>query len=202
MKLLILTKRTEIELCYWTMLWGKNKIDVKATVLFLWLLKRKAQARVVCALIINIRYVEYEIHLRTPSCKHLCLIFLSGCQEEMQSRPALIFIENHFEMFQRYTVFLILDQPEKNTRISVSLWRHKWVNDVPSSFFYSVSTTKVQIFSLKFVTLSGGWQQLLPSSQYLVTSTFLCKRERFYFAFHERLLFQNYVWNYTANFTL
>ena len=39
----------------------------------------------------------------------------------MQLRPALIFIENHFEMFQRYTVFLILDQPEKNTWISVSL---------------------------------------------------------------------------------
>ena len=35
--------------------------------------------------------------------------------------PALIFIENHFEMFQRCTVFLILDQPEKNTWISVSL---------------------------------------------------------------------------------
>ena len=95
------------------------------------------------------RHVGFEIHLRTPTRKHLCLIFLSSCQEEMRPRPALIFIANHFEMvkkrtgsgmsslvhqsslvsghwilkpldrgsnlidLQRYTVFLILDQPEK-----------------------------------------------------------------------------------------
>ena len=91
------------------------------------------------------RHAGFEIHLRTPICKHLCLIFLSGCQEEMRPRPALIFTANHFDMvrnriaplvhqgssvsghwilkpldwgsnlidLQRYTVFLILDQPEK-----------------------------------------------------------------------------------------
>ena len=93
------------------------------------------------------RHAGFEIHLRTPTCKHLYLIFLSGCQEEMRPRPALIFIANHFDMvknrsdqkwlvhqgssvsghwilkpldwgsnlidLQRYTVFLILDQPEK-----------------------------------------------------------------------------------------
>ena len=37
------------------------------------------------ALEINMRHVGFEIHLRTPTCKRLCLIFLSGCREEMQS---------------------------------------------------------------------------------------------------------------------
>ena len=101
------------------------------------------------ALEINMRHVGCEIHLRTRTRNHLCLIFLSCCQEEMRPRPALIFIANNFEMvkkrkgsritslvyqgssvsghwilkpldrgsnlidLQRYTVFLILDQPEK-----------------------------------------------------------------------------------------
>ena len=50
------------------------------------------------ALEINMRHVGFEIHLRTPTCKRSCLIFLSGCQQEMQPRPALTFIANHFEM--------------------------------------------------------------------------------------------------------
>ena len=36
------------------------------------------------------RHVGVEIHLRTPTCKHLCLIFLSGCQQEMQPRPQIV----------------------------------------------------------------------------------------------------------------
>ena len=111
--------------------------------------KAEDKARVVRVLKIDMRHVGFEIHLRTPTRKHLCLIFLSSCQEEMRPRPALIFIANHFEMvkkrkgsgisslvqqgssvsghwilkpldrrsnlidLQRYTVFLILDQPEK-----------------------------------------------------------------------------------------
>ena len=126
----------------------------------MWLSKRKTHAGVVFALTINVRHVGFEIHLRTPACRHLRLIFLSGCQKEMQSRPALIFIENHFETvkkgkwsglslvvhqgssvsshwtlkpldwgsnhidLQRYTVFLILDQPEK-TLGSVRLKCHR-----------------------------------------------------------------------------
>ena len=111
--------------------------------------KAEDKARVVRVLKIDMRHVGFEIHLRTPTRKHLCLIFLSSCQEEMRPRTALIFIANHFEMvkkrkgsgitslvyqgssvsghwilkpldrgsnlidLQRYTVFLILDQPEK-----------------------------------------------------------------------------------------
>ena len=111
--------------------------------------KAEDKARVVRVLKIDMRHVGFEIHLRTPTRKHLCLIFLSSCQEELRPRPALIFIANNFEMvkkrkgsritslvyqgssvsghwilkpldrgsnlidLQRYTVFLILDQPEK-----------------------------------------------------------------------------------------
>ena len=116
------------------------------------------------------RHAGFEIHLRTPTCKHLYLIFLSGCQEEMRPRPALIFIANHFDMvknrsdqkwlvhqgssvsghwilkpldwgsnlidLQRYTVFLILDQPEKTLR-SVRL-------KCKSSF----STKRLQVYLL------------------------------------------------------
>ena len=71
---------------------------------FLWLSKRKTHAGVLFALTINVRHVGFEIHLRTPACRHLRLIFLSGCQEEMQSRPALIFIENHFETVKKREV--------------------------------------------------------------------------------------------------
>ena len=111
--------------------------------------KAEDKARVVRVLKIDMRHVGFEIHLRTPTRKHLCLIFLSSFQEEMRPRPALIFIANHFEMvkkrkgsgisslvqqgssvsghwilkpldrrsnlidLQRFTVFLISDQPEK-----------------------------------------------------------------------------------------
>ena len=65
---------------------------------FFLLFKAEDVSPCLCALEINMRHVGFEIHLRTPTCKHLCLIFLSGCQEEMQPRPALIFIGNNFEM--------------------------------------------------------------------------------------------------------
>ena len=60
--------------------------------------KAEDKARVVRVLKIDMRHVGFEIHLRTPTGKHLCLIFLFSCQEEMQPRPALIFKANHFEM--------------------------------------------------------------------------------------------------------
>ena len=128
--------------------------------------KAEDKARVVRVLKIDMRHVGFEIHLRTPTRKHLCLIFLSSCQEEMRPRPALIFIANHFEMvkkrkgsgisslvqqgssvsghwilktldrgsnlidLQRYTVFLILDQPKK--RLDQCGW------NVNFSFFFNL----------------------------------------------------------------
>ena len=109
----------------------------------------KAETKPVLYVSWKLRHVGFEINLRTPTRKHVCLIFLSSCQEEMRPRAALIFIANHFEMvkktmgsgmsslvhqgslvsgnwilkplnrgsnlidLQRYTMFLILDQPEK-----------------------------------------------------------------------------------------
>ena len=65
---------------------------------FFLLFKEEDESPCLRALKINMRHVGVEIHLITPTCKHLCLIFLSGCQQEMQPRPALIYIENRFEM--------------------------------------------------------------------------------------------------------
>ena len=149
------------------------------------------------------RHVGFEIHLRTPTRKHLCLIFLSSCQEETRPRPALIFIANHFEMvkkrtgsgmsslvhqsslvsghwilkpldrgsnlidLQRYSVFLILDQPEK-TLGSVRL---------KCTFFLffksSFSTKRLQVcfltadfsaFYRRYVELPCGVQRFLTDN--------------------------------------
>ena len=63
--------------------------------------KAEDKAHVVRVLKIDMRHVGFEIHLRTPTRKHLYLIFLSIFQEEMRPRPALIFIANHFEMLKK-----------------------------------------------------------------------------------------------------
>ena len=108
----------------------------------------------------------------------ICLIFLSGCQEEMQSRPALIFIENHFEMFKKEMIrtklssssgFISLGplnfqtvglgkQPYRSPKVyRVSYFRSTWKN----AWISAVEMQLFPFFDLPLVLRSYKFQKII-----------------------------------------